>query len=156
VKGFKIKYILFIGLSLALTLIIAFFLRPHSAPAGEDKDGNGLWDDVDQRIRAKYDDPYAVKGVTQTALLIQKALLQPENALAVDREIAKSDSCLSFVFERLDLENRGERVYSVRDLVVVGPDREKAWLKYTFALDGQVLPFFPEDRTNCAFDTSGL
>ncbi len=104
--------------------------------AGEDKNSNGVRDDIDRYIDKHYIDPQKHAAVVQSAKVLQKALLVDKRDMdkirKIDTEDNKAIHCLFQVFKPNEVPNE------IESLTTNTKVRLLEYLKYNKMLDGTV------------------
>lgn len=145
-------WVLFIIFSLIVVVIAVSHFTTATVALGEDKDGNGLWDDVDERINIKFSNPLLRKAATQLAIAFQDGVKYPDEAKKIERVQERAHSCYDFLYTKLEPQNRWKEV-NIRDFVVTNRERERQWLRFNVKLSGGMYELLPENKANCDFET---
>lgn len=119
-----------------------FFLLPSPSNEfirGVDKNGNGVWDDVEEKINAKYH--WTGKGV-EAFFHIAKALqsgvseadMSQDRAIEIDAEVGFAMKCLASI--DIDLT---QEVTNLENWIVNNKKRTRSYMRYNLLLSGQVV-----------------
>ncbi len=147
----KVKIFLVLSVSLVLIWMIYFFKTSNSSDGiGEDKNGNGVRDDVEAKIIAKYRRFENTKNAMfQFARAMQKASSDAKMTKARAKEIGieamRADLCIWKVEPRFTREH-----LEVEGWVVNSYQRSKNYNHYNAMLSGEVIEDGP-DTEMCDF-----
>ena len=117
--------------------------------AGIDIDGNGVRDDVDAWLSARFPEPGQRAAALQAAKALQAVLTLPEGqqaARAASRRVTDAAQCVFMRFPVASNTNPAVVSHELEALTFNTPPRQRAYRAYNKALSGSVAPL-PEGNT---------
>lgn len=108
----------------------------------EDRNSNGIWDDVEPFIKANAKNDLQEKALEFEAKAFQEIILNPDNALEVKQGNRSKDilgralACNSIIWGR---GATAQPEPDIRDTILSSPTRIRAYIKYHKNLSGAVL-----------------
>jgi len=142
------KFFLLMGI-LIIGAALVFYIESRSTypPTPQsldaiDKDGNGVWDDMDEYIRSKDVNDREKKAIIFYVQSFQKVLLNPEIGFDVRNETVRADvfdqgfECYYRVFGH---ENSKIKDHEIKDELLKSSNRVKAWIRYNQNSSGAIL-----------------
>lgn len=143
--------------AIIIAILIAVFALYHkgskiesgSSSIGEDKNGNQVWDDVEEKITTSYAyDPTLVKGLFQLAVAMQKSVSMTspteEQAIEIAKEIDRAQNC---IYE-LGADNIGKPT-QIESWIINDAERTKRYIHYNSLISGHQIE---EIRPHCNFE----
>lgn len=127
----------------------------------EDKNSNGIWDDVEPFIKANAKNELQKKALEFEAKAFQEIILNPENALEVKQGnysqdiLGRAFACRRIVWGRLtNAQGRPD----IRDTILASRARVHAYIKYHKNLSGAVFGLWEDKNTGnpCPFEVGNL
>lgn len=129
---------------------------------------------ISVQLEKQFDDPEIIKAAINYAQIINEAILNPEDAVAIQPRMAKSLSCLNAVLDELklstetetypayatsksvggkkieDLDNKSLMIQKIRDISVTNNEqRVKNYIKFNNNLSGTVFEISAPKISDC-------
>ncbi len=132
-----------------LAIILVFSLFKNDTARAQslnivDKDGDGVWDDIQKAITTNYKDPDLISAQRQIAKAMQKAILKPADAFNINNELFLAESCLCAVKRRCE-----DDLEFVEENLINNSARSYAYIKFNAVLSGHLLKGYSPSRSNC-------
>lgn len=121
---------------------IGYYFLGHTVSAsnlvGLDKNGNGVWDDVEEKIIQKFGYSNNIKNAMfQGARSLQKAVVEPNMTEQRAMEIAEEISAAQFCLNQIDSEFQEHDPF-LEEWIVNTKERTKAYIHYNYLLSGKM------------------